>query len=146
MLLKHLYVMSLEFPGPGCAIYVGLNDIERLSSYVRGFSDGETAHTSDPGAMRDDEDFWDWLHDRGEFPTQGWARNCLEKCENDHEKAIARFFGLLHAFLLARRPEWFLEFNSMPHPSPLRNLLGQPRSPDIRRPDHIERGGPSHGA
>jgi hypothetical protein len=144
--LKHLYVMSLEVPGPGCAIYVGRADIERLSSYVSGFIDGETGLQDRPGIARDDEDFWDWLYVRGEFPTQGWARYCLEECENDNEQALARFFGLLHAFLLERRPAWFVEFNAKPQPSPLLNGHGQPRSLDIRFPQHIELVGPARDA
>lgn len=141
MLLKHLYMMSLQFPGPGCAIYCNESDIGYLGSYVRGFIMGQEEESElfgRPRATRDDEEFWDWLYDRGEYPTQGWARHCLEKCGNDNDKALARFFGLLHTFLLERRPEWFVEFNATPQPSPIRNGLGQPWRLDIRLPQHVE--------
>jgi hypothetical protein len=135
--------MSLEVPGPGVAIHVGRADIEHLASYVRGFLDRETTLSEKRGVPREDDAFWDWLWDQGEFPSQGWARNCLEKCEGDNEQALARFFGLLHTFLLERRPAWFVEFNAIPRPSSIRNGFGQPRSFDIRLPHHIEAVGPS---
>lgn len=136
MLLKHLYIMSLEVPGPGCWLMVGRNDVEHLSSYVRGYIEGQTTFLGN-SPPRDDEDFWNWLYDRGEFPTQGWARNCLEKCDGDRDKALARFFSLLHTFLLERRPEWFVEFNATPQPSPFYKGSGERRSPDIRLARHV---------
>jgi hypothetical protein len=130
--------MSLEVPGSGVAVYVGKTDIEHLDIYVRGFIDGESTLSGRSGESPVDEGFWDWLYDSGEFPSQGWARNCLMICEGDNEHAMARFFGLLHTFLLERRPAWFVEFNAIPRPSPICNGLGQARSPDIRLPHHIE--------
>lgn len=134
MLLKHLYVMSLEYPGPGCCVWFSAKGLEDLDSYIRGFLSANILSGMSDG---EDDKFFNWLYARGQFPTKGWCALILESYE-DGEKAYLKFFELLYKYLLETRPEWFISFNKEPQPSPLFNAMGKRRSDDIRNQQHID--------
>lgn len=142
MLLEHLYRISLEEP-KFWAMFIGLPAnsmrtldvrIDQLSSYIRGMI--ESSRLS--GVASDADAFFYWLRDeRLEFPTEGWETKYLNDCGGDHLRAIGKFWGFLHEYLLAERPEWLVRLNVQPLPSQIRNGAGVPHSSDIRNPEHV---------
>ncbi|MHA7628566.1 hypothetical protein [Corallococcus sp. M7] len=144
MLLKHLYRISLEAPNHWC-FFIGVGRetdntldglrIERLDAYIHGFRNAQRESSGrDPEA----EAFFTWLIQVGEFPGQGWHRKYYEDEGGDELRAITKFFGLLHKYLLEQRPEWFRAFNGEPRPSQIHHGGGVPVRPDIRLPAHME--------
>ncbi|WP_158619922.1 hypothetical protein [Corallococcus sicarius] len=144
MLLKHLYRLSLEEPPHWC-FFIGVGRetdnmldglrIERLEAYIHGFRRAQRELTAE------DEEavaFFSWLIGVGEFPGQGWGRKYLADEGGDEARAITKFFGLLHTYILKQRPSWFLALNSGPQPSQIHRGNGEPVRPDIRLPRHIE--------
>jgi len=138
VLLQHLYRVSLE--EPHCwAMWVGLPvdsiqmldvRIDHLRSYIFGLQEAIRL-SGDAGS--DLAEFFEWLRvDKQEFPCEGWARKCLRDCSGDHIRAISRFWGFLHEYLLLTRPEWFVRLNAEPLASEIRNGLGEARRVDIR--------------
>jgi len=144
MLLKQLYEFSLEEPhhwfffigaAPGAVdTRAGLR-VDRLDAYIHGFRAALRAQSDDDAEAAA---FFTWLIERGEFPSQGWAQKFIVDEGGDDERAITRFFGLLHVYLLEKRPPWFLAFNQEPRPSQIRRGTGAPARPDVRLPPHIE--------
>ena len=133
MLLQHFYRISLERPAH-LMCFIGRIDIDLLRAWMGGH---ESAWGLIKGQPSDASDFFKWLRDtRGEFPPQGWPARNLSLCDGDHARAIKRFWGLLHEYLLAEIPEWFVEINSRPIESLIRNGLGEPASLDLRLPEH----------
>ena len=141
MLLEHLYRLSLERP-PHWAMWFGLPvdtsrmldaRIDMFNAYVHGlrFAVGLFEATES-----DWDEFSRWLMDRGEFPTEGWARKLLRNADGDHIRAIGRFWELLHEYVLSAPPAWFVRLNAEPLPSQVCNAYG-PHSPDIRLPEHV---------
>jgi len=125
--------MSLEYPGPGCALWFGGETLSDLKSYTHGFINGvERAGFS----LENDMLFFQWLKDNGHFPVHGWCKKIAEEF-GDGEPSYLRFFELLHEYLFVEPPDWFIEFNKAPQPSPFFNGLGNRRSDDIRNNEHI---------
>lgn len=144
MLLKHLYRISLEVPPHWC-FFIGVGRetdnmlaglrIERLDAYIHGFRNAQREMSGeDPEAVA----FFSWLREVGEFPGQGWRRKYYEDEGGDELRAITKFFGLLHKYLLEQRPEWLRAFNSEPRASQIHRGDGVPARPDIRLPAHME--------
>ncbi|WP_426735849.1 hypothetical protein [Myxococcus faecalis] len=143
MLLKHLYQMSLEKPSHWC-FFIGIGGeasdmlhglrIERLHAYIQGF---KGALHQLPFEDKEAAAFFDWLMAMGEFPGQGWDQKYLADEGGNEARAIQKFFGLLHRYVLEQRPAWFIAFNDGPQPS---QVFGgeQPVRPDIRIAPHIE--------
>ncbi|MES2676669.1 MAG: hypothetical protein V4660_20700 [Pseudomonadota bacterium] len=130
MLLKHLYIMSLEYPGPGCALWFGGEKLGDLRCYISGFRSGMSfANLS----TDDDEAFFNWLKSNGYFPCGGWQQIIVDKT-GDGEPAYLKFFEILNKYLFEQRPNWLLEFNREPQPSP----CGETRSKDIRNLEHVK--------
>ena len=142
MVLEHLYRISLE-ESKFWALFIGLPAnstrtldvrIDQLSSYIRGLL--ESCRLS--GTTPDYDAFFYWLRDeRLEFSTEGWETKYLNDCEGDHLRAIGKFWGLLHEYLLVERPDWFVRLNLEPLPSQIRNGAGVPHRPDIRNADQV---------
>src|ERR1700759_5881257 len=143
MLLEHLYRISLEKPDRW-AMFIGLPAnparlldvrVELLVSYIKGFCAARRFGGADEAEAYA---FFEWLIDeKKEFPSEGWATKYLNDCEGDHLEAIGKFWGFLHEYLLARRPDWFVRLNSAPLRSEIRNYKGETRDPDIRNPEHV---------
>jgi hypothetical protein len=143
MLLEHLYRISLEEPR-AWGMWIGMpvesnrfldTRIDLLRSYLEGLRD---SHRISGVGRSDLDDYFDWLQgERQEFPTEGWAQKYLRECEGDHIRAIGKFWGFLHEYLLLTRPDWFVRLNAGPLPSQICNGLGEPKSPDIRLPEHV---------
>lgn len=134
MLLKHLYIMSLEYPGPGCALWFGGKSLSDLNSYIHGFlSAMEFGNIS----TDDDNVFLNWLKENGHFPSKGWCLAITDRF-GDGEPAYLKFFELLNQFLIETRLDWFIKFNEHPQPSPFHNGLGKVRSKDIRNIEHVK--------
>ncbi|EPX62621.1 hypothetical protein D187_008809 [Cystobacter fuscus DSM 2262] len=144
MLLKHLYRISLEEPPLWC-FFIGVGGqtsdmmeglrIERLHAYIHGFKNAQREMS-----VEDEEAsaFFDWLIETGEFPGQGWHCKYLSDEGGDELRAIGKFFGLLHKYLLEQRPAWFLDLNKAPQPSQIHRGSGEPVRPDIRLPGHVD--------
>ena len=137
MLLEHLYRISLEpkylpvFIGTSLGLEQPQIRIDLLNSYIHGYRRSENQNN-------EIDEFFEWLYQRGEFPTQGWYTKFYEDCSKDHELAVEKFFSFLHEYLLEKRPKWFLSLNAKPIPSQLWNAAGECVAEDIRRKDHVE--------
>jgi hypothetical protein len=148
MILEHLYRVSLEEPhrwamwfGPPMETGRMLDArIDMLRAYIHGLREGVALSGS--GAS-DWDDFSAWLMTHGHFPTEGWPQKLLRKADGDHIRAIGRFWGLLHEYVLDTRPVWFVRLNSEPLPSRICNVNG-PLRQDIRLPDHVRAAAGSH--
>jgi hypothetical protein len=129
LLLKHLFGRETD------DMLDGLLRIERLNAYIHGFKKAQRELS-----VEDEEAaaFFAWLIEVGEFPGQGWDRKYLADERGDEARAITKFFGLLHRYLLEQRPAWFLAFNSGPQPSQIHRGTGEPVRPDIRLARHVE--------
>lgn len=131
MLLKHLYIMSLEYPGLGCAVWFGGEKLIDLRCYTSGF---RSAMRLGNLPTADDDEFFNWLMRNGYFPCSGWHRTIVD-VTGDGEPAYIKFFEILHKYLFEQRPNWLLEFNMEPQPSP----IDEGRLKDIRNVMHIEK-------
>jgi hypothetical protein len=131
MLLKHLYIMSLEYPGSGCAVWFGGEKLRDLRCYISGFLSGMSLGNL---STEDDDAFFNWLKNNGYFPCDGWDRFIVDKT-GDGETAYLKFFEILNKYLFEQQPSWLVTFNMEPQPSP----LGERRSKDIRNVVHIEK-------
>jgi hypothetical protein len=143
MLLEHLYRISLERP-EWWTLWLGLPPhtsrlldvrVELLRSYISGCQNALMLSGVD---ISEGRRFFDWLIDeKKEFPAKGWVTKYLDDCDGDHVRAIGKFWGFLHEYLLADMPEWFVRLNAEPLPSEIRNGLGEPKDVDIRHPEHV---------
>jgi hypothetical protein len=142
MLLENLYRISLEKPNRW-AMFIGLPTntmllldvrVELLASYMMGFREASRLGGVDGS---DTDAFYEWLREKNEFSSQGWATKYLNDCNGDHLEAIAKFWGFLHEYLLEKRPAWFVRLNAKPLPSQIINGAGTPKNSDIRNPEHI---------
>ena len=138
MLLKNLYVKSLEHPGPG---FAGLESIDTDSAsllaiyhFTIGFLDCAEQY-GDEDSITSWIAFREWLREGGNLPCQGWAGKIIDEY-GDGELAINRFIELLYAYIKIQKPSWFVEFNSKEQPSRWLKTSG-PRSNDIRNHEHV---------
>lgn len=140
MLLKNIYIMSLEHPGPGFMGRLGVPDpgaisVMALKNYVIGYIECAEEHGLEE-AIHSWGEFVDWLRSTGHFPCKGWAQKIIDEC-GDGEVSINRFVGLMYEYLKSHKPDWFVEFNSNEQPSVWKNING-PRSSDIRNKEHMK--------
>jgi hypothetical protein len=139
MLLKTIYIMSLEHPGPGFlgrlgAVGASTVSLIAIKNYVIGYAECATEHDLED-VMDSWGDFVGWLRENGHFPCRGWAQKIIDEY-GDGEMALNRFVELMYEYLKLHKPSWFIEFNSKEQPSPWKNVSG-PRSSDIRNREHI---------
>ncbi len=141
MLLKSIYAMSLEHPGPGFNGHLGSigkksTSLIAIKNYTRGYiacaEDNDIYETS---AICWGE-FLYWMKDNGHFPPEGWDNKIIREY-GDYDPAVERFLEIFYEYLRITMPEWFVEFNSEIQRSVWGNANG-PRVKDVRNLTHIE--------
>lgn len=108
--------------------------VDILRAYISGLIQANYLAKIDTS---DVDEFFNWLiHEKDEFPTQGWEKKYFDDFEGNHLLAIQKFWSFLHEFILLKKPEWFIRLNQNPIPSKIRNGAGTPNSSDIRLLEH----------
>jgi hypothetical protein len=139
MLIRRIYIMSLEHPGPGFYGVLGTvgdkTSLIALKNFVAGYGMCQHDYSLEE-ADTSWLEFLEWLRSKGYFPTIGWAGKIIEEC-GDGDPAFSKFIELLYEYIELLKPNWFFEFNQTPQSSFWRKSTG-PRSTDIRIERHIK--------
>ncbi len=147
MLLRRIYIMSLEHPGPGffgALGQVGMDpSLKDLDLFVRGYAQCQIDISYEDRSW---DVFVEWLRAKDYFPTIGWAPAIINEI-GDGTPAFDRFKQLLFEYLEHDKPQWFIEYNlSVQHSLWWRfsfktegyeNLKTMPKRSDIREAKHI---------
>ena len=131
MSLRAIYILSLEYPGPGFNYF---NNLHELNTYALGYLDSAEFYGNNDAS---DEwiEFREWLRTKGYLPCKGWPQKIIDESENTKE-SFQLFIELLYEYIKIKIPKWFIEFNKKEQESRWKNVNG-PRSSDIRNIEHI---------
>ena len=138
MLLRRIFIMALEHPGPGFRGVVGLpggESLESLRDFVSGYGMCQHDYCLETPEQDDWSNFLEWLRPKGYYTPRGWAGDVIKEC-GDGDPAFSRFKELVFEYLELEKPKWFIDFNATIQPSFWNNVNG-PRTKDIRFNKHI---------
>ncbi|WP_257453620.1 hypothetical protein [Archangium lipolyticum] len=83
-------------------MHIGEPNVDRFWGLLIGYHTCQLNH-----GVKDLEyyQFIDWLTEKGEYPTEGWAAKYLRDCGGDPEQAIRKYLDFVAEFLASRRQE-----------------------------------------
>lgn len=94
LLLRIRQDMQARSSGP--YLYIGLPNVERVESFLVGYSCAVGALGFEPGQ---DGLFMDWLRDvKKAWPGEGWAASYLREFDGDHTAALRRYVDFAAEF------------------------------------------------
>jgi hypothetical protein len=101
-LLNYLLRVRRDMQAGRLSMHIGEPNVERFWGLIIGY------HVCQVERNVDDVEygqFREWLRDRGEYPTEGWAAKYLRDCGGDPEQAIRKYLDFVAEFLASHRQE-----------------------------------------
>ncbi len=101
-LLNYLMRVRGDMQAGRLSMHIGEPNVDRFWGLLIGYHTCQLNH-----GVKDLEyyQFIDWLTEKGEYPTEGWAAKYLRDCGGDPEQAIRKYLDFVAEFLASRRQE-----------------------------------------
>ncbi len=81
-------------------MHIGEPNVDRMQGFITGYN---ACLVSNGTADEEYGQFREWLRERDEFPTEGWAAKYLRDCNGDHEQAIRKYLDFVAEFIALPR-------------------------------------------
>ena len=101
-LLNYLMQARKDMQAGRLSMHIGEPNVDRFWGLIIGYHACQCDHGVDDVEYGQ---FLDWLTEKGEYPTEGWAAKYLRDCGGEPEQAIRKYLDLVAEFLASHRQE-----------------------------------------
>jgi hypothetical protein len=99
-LLDYLLEIRQDLRAGRLGLHLGEPNVDRFWGLLLGYHACQRDHGVEDAEY---DQFLDWLREKGEYPTEGWAAKYLRDCQGDAEQAIGKYLDFVAEFTASRR-------------------------------------------